>query len=300
MVLGLYSNRAGRLSDLKLMIEKALQENMGPSVGQILKAARLARDLTLEAVAKSLRISKRHLLLFEEDNETLICDVYTLGFLRSYAQYLGLDKEDIIQMFKNKATSPQPSQFIFPGPLPERGMPSSRILGLSLFVLLVIIIIGGWFGYYSSIPYFQEEAALVEPNVKIEEFLPSHESANLSLEQSPPQTAVSLEKTSLDENQASALPISPPITGVFLKTTEKAWIEVTDKEGNIILSRLFEPGESYEFKNTQNLFLKTGNTGGTHLSFGERIYPLSKTSGTITSNIPLDSKKWVDQSPETH
>jgi cytoskeletal protein RodZ len=61
------------------------------SIKQLLKDAREAQKLSIDDVAKKLRISKRHLRALENNDENLTCDVYNLGFLRSYATYLGLD-----------------------------------------------------------------------------------------------------------------------------------------------------------------------------------------------------------------
>ena len=301
MLSKLYSTQAGRRSNLNLMSEEALQQNTTFSVGQLLKTARLARDLTLEAVAKSLRISKRHLTLIEEDNETLVCDVYTIGFLRSYAQYLELDQDNLIQKFKNQTAAPQPSPITFPAPLPERGMPSFRILGLSLLALGGVIIMGWkWFGYYDSAPSSPEEPAFIEPQVKVEEPISFEETTSLPLQEKlRPVSAPEESPSAIEKPSAALLPSARPV-GVLLKATEEAWIEVKDKNGNIILSRLFGPGDSYEFNNPQNLILKTGNAKGTQLISGKKIQVFTKSSESVKSNIPLDPEKWVEQTPETH
>jgi len=290
------------------MSSEALQENMGPSVGQLLKAARLARDLNLEAIAKSLRISKRYLAHLEEDDETLVCDVYSLGFLRSYAQYLELDVNSLIQKFKTQTSPPQPPHLTFPAPLPERGMPSFRILAFSFLAFLAVIILGWkWFGYYEPSFSPREEVAFLEPEVQVEEVLPSQELPSQEpapiTEQnplSPLSTSVAEEESRPIESPTTALQPLIPSSEVLLKTTEEAWIEVKDHEGHVILSRLFEPGESYKFKNPIGLVLTTGNAKGTSLISGGKKRSFFERSGAVKTNIPLDPEKWVEQNPQTH
>ncbi|MBY0293555.1 MAG: DUF4115 domain-containing protein, partial [Alphaproteobacteria bacterium] len=88
---------------------------------------------------------------------------------------------------------------------------------------------------------------------------------------------------------------------VILKASEETWVEVKDNEGNIILRRLFKPGESHEFEIPENLFLKTGNVRGISLISGERTHSFfNSPGGVVRSHISLDPKKWVEESPESH
>jgi cytoskeleton protein RodZ len=272
------------------------QEFKPPSVGQLLKAARIARGLTLEAVSKNLCISQRQLISFEEDAVDLVWDVYTLGFLKSYAEYLGLDKDAISQKFKSQTVSSKPSAFTFSAPLPGRGIPSFRILAFSLLALLMIIIGWEWIEYYRVAPYVPKEMVFVEvlpeASVKSEEPLLSHQEIVIPLQQTPfPASPILEAEEPLEEPDSSQT--------VFLKTTEEAWIEVIDEKGNIIISRLFRPGDSYEFKTPQNLILRTGNVGGTHLSSGQRILTLVGKSGEVKGDIPLNPEKWLEKRSDT-
>lgn len=71
-------------------------------IGGVLKEKRLAQGVTLERVAADLKI-KTSLLkaLEEEDFNVFPADVYTMGYLRSYALYLGLAPEPLIEEFKS-------------------------------------------------------------------------------------------------------------------------------------------------------------------------------------------------------
>lgn len=291
------------------MTDTTIEENTPPSVGQILKAARLKRGLTLEQISNSLFIPKRLLSHIEEDAEHLVCDVYTLGFVKLYAQHLGLNTQEITEAFKSQtAHHPSSSQLIFPALLPGQGMPNFRILALSLVVLLAIILGWTWMSDYTPPPFFHLETLLKknEPVVKEK----NESSISLPLQQTPfPEFSVNEETTPpepISENpEASSNETTEPAEDlisnlitppqkVTLEVTEKAWIEAKDREGNIILSRLFEPGESFEFKDSKNLTLTTGNLQGTRLSSGERIFPVSSQSGKIGRDIPLDPEKWME------
>lgn len=281
------------------MKNKIEKEHQLLSVGRLLKEARESQGHSLEDVTKLLCISKRHLIHLEEDNENLVCDVYTVGFLRSYAEFLGLDQNELCQQFKSQATLAKPSFSPFPAPVPGRGIPSRRILIFSFLILFAFII--GWrWQDYSSSPTPQE-MDMPEIHAEIPErvedvlpaVIPTSSPEDLSI------TPSSLDIAELIEPSAVDIQASVPSSSVILKTNQEAWIEVKDEKGQVILSRIFKPEETYEFKEPKGLILKTGNAKGIQLYSGEKTLDFPNAEGAVKSNIPLDPEKWVEQRPET-
>ena len=75
------------------------------TVGQDLRAARLRRGDDLATVSRALKIRKDHLEAVEEDDiESLPGKTYAIGFVRSYATYLGLDTTATVERFKQEIT----------------------------------------------------------------------------------------------------------------------------------------------------------------------------------------------------
>jgi cytoskeletal protein RodZ len=71
---------------------------MQPSIGQRLKAARLRKRLTLEEISEATRIRLPYLEALEADDfSAMDSPVQRKGFLRIYAQYLGLDAEALLE-----------------------------------------------------------------------------------------------------------------------------------------------------------------------------------------------------------
>jgi len=82
---------------------------MTESMEKLLKRTRLEKKLTINDVTKDLRIRKDHLVQFEKKiAETL--GVYELGYLRSYAKYLGVDVNAYIADLKEKAKTANQEQ----------------------------------------------------------------------------------------------------------------------------------------------------------------------------------------------
>jgi cytoskeleton protein RodZ len=73
------------------------------TVGQDLRAARLRRGDDLATVSRALKIRRDHLEALEEDRfEALPGRAYAVGFVRSYADYLGLDPLQCVERFKGE------------------------------------------------------------------------------------------------------------------------------------------------------------------------------------------------------
>lgn len=73
------------------------------TVGQVLRAARLRRGDDLATVSRALKIRKDHLEALEEDRfEALPGRTYAVGFVRSFADYLGLDPLQCVERFKSE------------------------------------------------------------------------------------------------------------------------------------------------------------------------------------------------------
>jgi transcriptional regulator with XRE-family HTH domain len=108
-----------------------------PELGRTLSQARVARGLTLEDCERDTRISKRYLDALErEDWKVFPAPVYSRAFLRTYAQYLGLNPVELMRLFQSQTEEP------IIRPLPEVAAPQptasmNYILAGVVFVLLL-------------------------------------------------------------------------------------------------------------------------------------------------------------------
>ncbi|SBV91896.1 conserved hypothetical protein [uncultured Alphaproteobacteria bacterium] len=102
------------------------------SVGALLHATRLRLGVELGAVADTLHIRVSYLEAIEAgDYESLPGGTYAVGFIRSYAEQLGLDGKEMVRRFKlETGTQPQlaPQPVNFPTPVKTLGLPIGSIL----------------------------------------------------------------------------------------------------------------------------------------------------------------------------
>jgi cytoskeleton protein RodZ len=79
------------------------------SIGEKLRLARERSNLTIEQVARETNVARRFLRALEdEDFEVFPGETYALGFLRNYADFLGLNAEELIGTYRNIKIQEQP------------------------------------------------------------------------------------------------------------------------------------------------------------------------------------------------
>ena len=117
----------------------------GASVGAGLRAERERLGWTLPAVATHLRIRQPFLEAIEEDRiGDLPGRAYAIGFVRTYAQALGLDPTEVADLYRAQAgEGPRKPELDFPAPVPDRGVPA-----LAVVLVGVVVAIGAYAGWY--------------------------------------------------------------------------------------------------------------------------------------------------------
>ena len=133
-------------------------------VGGELREVRERLGWELIDIAETLRIRLPYLEAIERgDLAALPGPAYQTGFVRSYAQILGLDPEEILRRFRAEGLGRAPkTPLTFPAPVPDRGVPSGAIALVG--VVVVLIGYGLWYHYTSD----ERHLALTVPSVPAE------------------------------------------------------------------------------------------------------------------------------------
>lgn len=116
-----------------------------PQVGTLLRASRLRVGEDLREVSDNLCIRFLYLEAIEECRyEDLPGDTYAIGFIRSYAEHLGLDGEEVVRRYRvEQASGKRLSDLSFPTPVAESGVPKGAIVLVG--VVLAVLVYGGWY-----------------------------------------------------------------------------------------------------------------------------------------------------------
>ncbi len=150
----LTGNRQPGLAPQPMEISHNIQQDEAKSgvwtLGSEMRSIRISRGLALEDVAERLKIKASVLSALEEGQEdNLPGRIYTLGFIRAYAEFLGLDGAEAVARYKREHDiSVQPVELNFPVPPPSSGLPKKWIMLVAIGAAVAIF--AGWQAYDRS------------------------------------------------------------------------------------------------------------------------------------------------------
>jgi len=130
----------GATSDQADQVGGADEPVQADHVGALLCATRMRLGGDLQEIAKILRIRYGYLVAIEDGRfEDLPGAAYSIGFVRAYSDFLGLDGNEVVRRLREEsAGSVTTTRFEFSAPRGESGLPHDGLLavavGLGMFV----------------------------------------------------------------------------------------------------------------------------------------------------------------------
>ncbi|MDP9096008.1 MAG: DUF4115 domain-containing protein, partial [Pseudomonadota bacterium] len=285
-------------------------------VGAELRAERLRLGWTLEEVANGLRIRLPFLEAIEEGRiGDLPGSAYAVGFVRTYANSLGLDPDEVARRFRAEAHEVnRKTELAFPAPVPERGMPAGAVILLGL-----ILAIGAYAAWYKFSPVRRddqgvsavpERLAPLAENVapsrvspQVASILPpitpaTNSPAPLAPSLPPPASIASIPvpvpvPVTLTPTPPPSAPTTMPVAGpdgsrVLLKFKADSYVQVREKQGAVLLNRVMRAGDSWPVPKQPNLVMTTGNAGGTDIVVDGVTAAALGANGAVRRDIVLE------------
>ncbi len=267
-------------------------------ISDLLKRKRLDRGFDLADVARETRIPLRHLNALEAgDFSNLPALAYSIGFVRTYARYLGLDSDATARQFKIE--SPQlESQLTasMPEMDSESRLPSRNIILVSLAGLatLIAVLVGYSALKDDDVPADKIASASAAPTAQSRPVLSQTAAPPVAETIVPPAAPVAADLTT-----PAVPPTTPPATapgmpgvptaGLVLRAKEDSWIKVSDGGPVSLKIGILKAGETYSIPQVPNLRLQTGNAGGLELIYNGKLMPPLGVNGQVLRNKSLDA-----------
>ncbi len=266
-----------------------------------------------DAVAAWLRIRPAVLSAIEDGRlADLPSGAYVVGFLRSYANALGLDADEVARRFRAEAAElTRKPELTFPAPVPERGVPAGAVV-----LLGAVLAVGAYAGWYrmsdtrpGDEPVRQVPQRLAElvkaPPAPIQVPTPPRIVAELpspppALPPVPPTAAAAaIPAAGVFGPPLSATPVPPgaglpPLpegTRIVLRAKADSWLMVRDRQGRVLLNRVLRTGETWPVppgKLPAQLLLSTGNASGTEVLVDGQLTASLGNQGVVRHDLPLD------------
>jgi cytoskeleton protein RodZ len=297
------------------------------TVGQDLRTARLRRGEDLATVSRALKIRKEHLDAVEEDRiESLPGKTYAIGFVRSYANYLGLDVAAMVERFKEEISGRHDEHTTSLPPVPDdetRKLPQGWRFVAGIVVLLLGY--GAWhlFSAGSTQVAVPPPPSLAPPKPAVHAAAPKPApppqqtasavpaspaptpqavTPSASMSSVPPPASVPPKPASTDNAVATIGPSGGTIYGeqnrnprVVLKVKTDTRVTVRAEDGSVYLNRDLKAGDSYLVPNLPGLSLATNNAGAIEVDLDGQALGSVGQSQEILGRVSLDPQSLVDR-----
>ncbi|MDX1487612.1 MAG: DUF4115 domain-containing protein [Acidiferrobacterales bacterium] len=293
----------------------------GAGPGKRLYEARMRAQLSAEQVAEMLHLSTHQIAALEQDEfDRLPGPTYVRGYLRNYAQLLGLPSDEIVQSYSrsNGAVRTARRNALAPEPEVTTRDATVRLATLLVAVTLILLAVVWWQGRSSKptipepISQMEQEAppgvepdAIVgaEPVEEVEPRVDTHiDVAPIVTVEEPPAQPVDVPPVEPQgQDTAEALPpgttMAEPVPAagetaqLVLRTRDASWADIRDARGNKLVYMLVPAQQRITLTGVPPFEVFVGNPEAVTVEFnGEHVEAAKFKRGLVarfTLNLPV-------------
>ncbi len=266
------------------------------SFGEELRREREIRGISLKEIADATKISKRFLEALESnDHKTLPAPVFTRGFVREYARYVGLNVEEMVNRYNFAAANddriekpPQVEKYakqlprdISPKPSPKRGIPPAYAKVDRNAIVVVIIAVAlaavAWWAIQNKRRMEATDVAVATP---------------VTTSKQAPVTPPAPEPVADDS-----------ILRMTVEVIANSWV-ILEADGETAFNNEMLQGERKEFEAKEQFRFRTiGNAAGLNLTLNGMPVPTLGGDGEVIKNRVFDRKSLSElrgEEPQTN
>jgi len=246
--------------------------------GEELRRERLIREVSLDEISASTKISIRLLTALESsDVKKLPAPVFTRGFIRAYSRHLGLDPDEMVNAYiadvapdrdRDKGSSKRRGlKSLFRG---RRGTAGAIVICVTGVLLLLGLIVR---------PERRSAPVAAAPRPM----------ASVSFK----NVAVSPGPAPAIQDEAPAAALAPTATAgvsMILEFEQDSWTEVS-ADGARVFSGLIRRGSKHQFDAREGFRLTLGNAGGVRVTVDGRAMGPLGSAGQVVRDMPVPAPR---------
>ncbi len=255
------------------------------SFGEELRREREIRGISLKEISDATKISKRFLEALERnDHRTLPAPVFTRGFVREYARYVGLNADEMVNRYNagsakdDRIEKPPQIQRYPETPVPDiapkvprkRGIPLAftTVDGNAIALVLIAAALAAvaWWALRNR----------------------RHEIVQPAVDQSTRQPAARVVPPAPEPVAVPAPATGDGVLRLRIEATGNSWIAL-EADGKTVLSAEMARGESREFEASEGfVFRVVGNAAGVRLTLNGTAIPALGDEGEVVRDRAFD------------
>ncbi|MBD3881438.1 helix-turn-helix domain-containing protein [Phormidium tenue FACHB-886] len=240
-------------------------------IGAYLRQVREDHALSLEEVAARTLIQPRLLRAIESgEMHQLPEPVYIQGFIKRYADSLGLDGSDCAEAFPTEKAMRVPAQATW------TASPAAQLRPLHLYVAYIALIVAS----VSLLSHIVERSATAPSSSASPQAatVPAQPAQNTSATANSP-AAVGLSTIAASPSPSRPATSAKPVQ-VEMKLTAQSWIEV-EVDGEVKLAEVLPEGAERSWTADKELRIRAGNAGGVELAYNGGAAELMGAPGAV-------------------
>ena len=266
-------------------------------IGQILKTFRLKKKYTLEKISHKTKISIQNIENIEEGNFDLIGGkFYQKSFIKLYAKALRISDRKILAFFDGESNKTEQDEKLLNSKVTDIGKTSIPIIAdkIPTMPLIFFASLGLFIFFLANFIQSSGEAegqlATIEPKnelkiTKIEENLVDE------IEKIKKDKETVIKKTNVNVDDLENL--NTHSYSNFLKqiiAKEDVWIEIKDKDENILISTVLRKDESFNLpSNKDDVIISASNAGALILKDENSDHSNLGIFGSVLDSVNLNS-----------
>jgi cytoskeletal protein RodZ len=245
------------------------------TLGIRLRELREAKGVSLDDIARSTRVGRRHLEALETDSwAELPAPVFVKGFIRAYCDFLDASPDEALGVYREatgESAKPERVQSIL------RSGPSRRagplVISLVLFIALGASLFALRLGLKSSPPSAPATSA-------------SARGDTASVPSSASIPAATAPVTQTQPVPVSAADAKPAAQRLVIHAVEPTWIRVQVDDGQVS-EELLPAGAGREWTAARRFVLTVGNAGGLEIDLNGKRMPILGARGAVIQKLVL-------------
>jgi cytoskeleton protein RodZ len=251
------------------------------TLGIRLRELREAKGVSLDDIARSTRVGRRHLEALETDTwAELPAPVFVKGFIRAYCDFLDASPDEPLRLYQEASGEPVKALRVQHA---TRAVPPRRagplVVSVILFLALGASLFALRFGLKGSTRQAPPQTTASAPT-KVD---PAPAPTPVPGATAPVATAP------VAPGQPAPVPAAepkPPGQRLVMRAVEPTWIRVQVDEGQVA-EELLQAGAVREWTAARRFVLTVGNAGGLELDLNGKRMPSLGAKGAVIQRLVL-------------
>lgn len=252
------------------------------TAGEILRSARLRRRISLTEAEQATRIRQRYLQALEDDDLSVLpAGVYSVGFLRNYAIFLGVPPDDVLAGVDQRRRRDRRPGVQSVAPPIQLSAPRTMWLFMAGGVVAVLLLALAWLGLSEpTTPAANQSSGTGATGVAGPARTPgtttpaATPTSLVNLPPLAPATTATVAPTPQPTTQPAPTTAATPAgrqVEVELRAVERAWVRATVDDQQAVEQTL-EVGQTRRWTGQRVVALRVGNAAGVDVTVnGQRV-----------------------------